>query len=228
LMGVLKTSGVIEPISRNALASGSGLSVDANSTAKPSSEPDASAFRLMNSEHDVISLRGNIGQEFLIRDDGMYLGELFTDQRMAPADLPPTRAIVGAPINETTLGGEPFNGWIGRQRDGKVRMTYGYTDIRIAEVVGLDRVSDLPAQTLMIGEQKLVAARAFKPKAVAARKTEANIPRGAAFTDADLTKPDFFADADDVLVIRSGREELGRARLRWNESGLHLAAQVAE
>lgn len=202
MMGVLKTSGVIAPVA--------------------GSLGDAATF------HDIISLRGNIGQEFLIRDDGLYVGELFTDQRMAPADLPPTRDIVGAPINETTLGGEPFNGWIGRQRDGKVRMTFGYTDVRIAEVVGLDRITDLPPLSITIGEPELAAARAFKPKPAAVRKTEADIPRGVAFTDADLAQPEFFADANGPLVIRSGREEMGRARLRWDDAGLHLAVQVAD
>lgn len=185
-------------------------------------EPTAAA------RHSVISFRGNIGQEFLIRDDGMYLGELFTDQRMAPADLPPTSNIVGAPINETTLGGEPFNGWIGRQRDGKVRMTYGLTDVRIAEIIGLDRVADLPAQKLTIGATEIAAAKAFQPRAAVAQRNEADVPRGGAFAAAEVGSGGFFADANDVLVIRSGREELGRARLRWNDSGLHLACQVED
>ena len=229
LMGVLKTSGVIEPanprdaastISRNALASGS--------EGQQTIEPDASAFRLM-SQHSIISLRGNIGQEFLIRDDGVYLGELFTDQRMAPADLPATRDIVGVPINETTLGGEPFNGWIGRQRDGKVRMTFGATDVRIAEVVGLDRVTDLAPQTVTLGDAEIASAKSFMPKVGSTpRRTQHEIARGGAFTSAELTDSKFFDDSPDVLIIRSGREEVGRARLRWDESALHLACQVAD
>lgn len=216
LMGVLKTSGVIE-----------GVAAQPGAVKSGESRLDR-ALTATEATHDVISLRGNIGQEFLIRDDGVYLAELFTDQRMAPADLPPTRDIVGAPINETTLGGEPFNGWIGRQRDGKVRMTYGLTDVRIAEVVGLDRVTELPSQSIVIGEAELAAARVFQPKSTVTQVTEAIIPRGGAFTDANLTETGFFADSQDVLVIRSGREELGRARLRWDESGLHLACQVAD
>lgn len=198
LMGVLKTTGIVDPAD------------DARTT------------------HSVISLRGNIGQEFLIRDDGIYLAELFTDQRMAPADLPPTRDIVGAPINETTLGGEPFNGWIGRQRDGRVRMTFGQTDVRIAEVVGLDRVADLPPVTLEVGPTEIAVARMFQPRLRAVRPTTADIPAGGAFTDGELAQPQFFSDANGSLIIRSGREELGVARLRWDSSDLHLACQVAD
>ncbi|MFO0871944.1 MAG: sugar-binding protein [Pirellulales bacterium] len=208
LMGVLKMTGIIE--------------------AAPSASRAADSSAHDSSAHDIVSLRGNIGQEFLIRDDGVYLGELFTDQRMAPADLPPTRDIVGAPINETTLGGEPFNGWTGRQRDGRVRMTYGLTDVRIAEVVGLERVTDLPPQAVAIGETELAAARAFQPRLAVARKTAAELSRGPAFTDDELTSTGTFGDAPDLLVIRAGREEVGRARLRWDESGLHLACQVAD
>ncbi|HND51221.1 MAG TPA: hypothetical protein PLV92_02450 [Pirellulaceae bacterium] len=227
LMGVLKTTGIIEPASgggADSVTLGNPQSATNSVTTPKSASPTPETV----SQHDVISLRGNIGQEFLIRDDGVYLGELFTDQRMAPADLPPTRDIVGAPINETTLGGEPFNGWIGRQRDGKVRMTYGLTDVRIAEVVGLDQVADLPPQILTIGEPELAAARAFQPKAAAARRTEVDIPRGDAFTDAELASSTLFSDETAALVIRSGREELGRVKLRWNDAGLHVACQVAD
>ena len=181
-----------------------------------------------NASHSVISLRGNIGQEFLIRDDGLYLGELFTDQRMAPADLPPTNRIVGAPINETTLGGEPFNGWIGRQRDGRIRMTYGLTDVRIAEIVGLDRVVDVTAKKFTVGPAEIAAATAFQPRSAVAQRIEAGIPHGGAFTPAELAASDFFGDSNDVLVIRSGREEVGRTRLRWDVTGLHVACQVED
>lgn len=178
----------------------------------------------LDEAHSVISLRGNIGQEFLIRDDGLYIGELFTDQRMAPADLPPTRNIVGVPINETTLGGEPFNGWMCRSRDGKIRMTYGQTDVRIAEVVGLDRLQELSPQIVRVGEPELASARSFKPRReVVARTTKFDVPRGAAFT----ADPKLF-ESPAAIVIQSGREEVGRALLRWDDTSLHFACQVAD
>ncbi len=187
-------------------------------------------------EHSVISLRGNIGQEFLIRDDGVYIGELFTDQRMAPATLPPDENIAGLPINDTTLGGEPFNGWIGRQRDGKVRMTYGFTDVRIAEVTGLDRVRSLAPQTITLGGEQIAAVKAFVPKKGGGEQpTTYKIARGAAFVgqpfQADPNAPKDSAESPPGkadLRIRLGREEVGRARLQWDDQHLYVAVHASD
>ncbi len=173
----------------------------------------------LDAKHSAISIRGNIGQEFLLRDDGMYLGELFTDQRMAPASLPPEEHIAGVPINDTTLGGEPFSGWMARQRDGKVRMTYGQQDVRIAEVVGLDTVKDLPAIPIALTEAQVAQAKAFTPAKGASQRTEYTIARGGAFgLEAKF--------GDDAIVVRAGREEVGRAQLRYDDQNLHVAWQV--
>ena len=69
----------------------------------------------------VIGIHGNMGQVFLLRDDGVYLAELFTDQRMAPGSLPDTKDCLGVPINDVSMGGEAFSGSLTRQRDGQVR-----------------------------------------------------------------------------------------------------------
>ena len=171
-------------------------------------------------EHSVIAIRGNIGQEFLIRDDGLYLGELFTDQRLAPSSLPAEQKIAGVPVNDITLGGEAFNGWMARQRDGKVRMTYGQQDVRIAEVIGLNTVKDLPAIPVKLSDEQVALAKAFVPRAgEAAPKTTYEVARGGAFAG-DVKF------GDDAIVIRSGREEVGRAMLRYDDQNLYVACQV--
>lgn len=135
--------------------------------------------------HSVIALRGNTGQEFLLRDDGMYLAELFTDHRMAPASLPPEERIRGLPINDTTLGGEPFSGWMGRQRDGNVRMTYGYTDVRIARVTGLDSVVDLAPVEVTVTAGLAEACRRFEPRRAERRAAVLEAARGGPFSPAE-------------------------------------------
>lgn len=168
--------------------------------------------------HSLISIRGNIGQEFLLRDDGLYVAELFTDLRSAPSGMPPERDIVGVPINDTTIGGEPFNGWMGRQRDGKVRMTYGETDVRVAEVVGLNTVGTMQPITIALAEEQVAACRAFTPGAgAAAPKTSHTVVRGGAF---DVNAVAF---GDDAIVVRAGREEVGRALLRYDDQNLYVA-----
>lgn len=172
--------------------------------------------------YSYVSLRGNMGQEFLIRDDGLYMAELFTDQRMAPAAMPETPIPAGFPINDMTMGGEPFNGWTARQRDGRVRMTYGVTDVRIAEVTGLGTLRDMPAQTLVLDEALLARCRQFVPaKAAPPEKTDIEVGLGAA-----IPPEDGLFDQPEALVIRSGREEVGRALLRYDEKNLYAAWRV--
>lgn len=171
--------------------------------------------------YSIISIRGNIGQEFLIRDDGMYVSELFTDQRMAPGALPDDMNIAGLPINDNTLGGEPFSGWAARQDDGKVRMTYGLQDVRIAEITGLQSMVEIPAQTVRLGAQEIAAAQAFVPQnMLVTQKTSVEIARGGAFA-ADAKALDSAA-----ISIVSGREEVGKAQLRYDEANLYVVWQV--
>jgi hypothetical protein len=196
IMGALKISGLVEP--------------EVGRLGKPSSH-----------QHDIISIRGNTGQEFLIRDDGLYVAELFTDQRMAPDELPDEEQIAGAPINATTLGGEPFSGWIARQRDGRVRMTYGQNDVRIAEVVGLETVRELPPTSLSLSDRDVELAREFQPDVTdRLPTTSCAIQRGGAF---DVNRLEF---PDDAISIRRGRDEDGRARLRFDDHHLYAAWQV--
>ncbi len=171
--------------------------------------------------HDILSIRGNTGQEFLLRDDGLYVGELFTDQRLAPSRLPSDPNIRGVPVNDTTLGGEPFNGWIGRQNDGKVRMTYGETDVRVAQVVGLESVADASPVRVELTAEMVQKARAFTPKLGAdAQTTTYALQRGGAFDVNNL------AFDNNALSLRLGKEEQGKAMLRFDEANLHVAWQV--
>jgi hypothetical protein len=169
--------------------------------------------------HDVLSIRGNTGQEYLIRDDGLYVGELFTDQRLAPQWLPPREDIAGMPIDNTSMGGEAFSGSFSRQRDGRVRLTYGYTDARIAEVVGLDAVNELPATPLAVTADDIRLFEAFQAVLPAAKNKAVDVAHGSAFDlDASLERA--------PISVKAGRETIARADLSWNEKGLNIMVRV--
>jgi hypothetical protein len=171
---------------------------------------------------DFMSIQGNMGQQFLLRSDGVYLGELFTDQRMAPNSLPASRECIGIPINDTSMGGEPFAGWMSRQNDGKVRLTYGHTDVRVAEVTGLDSVRDIPPALLKLSAEQVAACAAFQPrKPGESGKKSYRVARGGAFLD-DA------AFGGDAMIVRRGREEVGRAVMRYDATNLYVAWQVSD
>ncbi len=92
----------------------------------------------------VFVMRGNMGQDFLMTTDGLYIGALFKDGRERSAGLPPNEdELRGKSLQDFTHGGEPFNGWFGRQADGKLRQVCAFGARQaglIIEMKGLDSI----------------------------------------------------------------------------------------
>jgi len=175
----------------------------------------------LSDEHSLIGVRGNTGQDFLIRDDGMYVGELFIDQRMAPESLPTEEKIRGVPINDTSLGGECFSGVMAAQRDGAVRLTYGHTDVRIAKVTGLDAVGPGITQSLQLSAEQVAEAERFTPTTGGRKTTQYAISRGDSFRKGPV---DFDANAIPIAFGRS--EQVGSAKLAYDEANLYATWRI--
>jgi hypothetical protein len=72
----------------------------------------------------VLHMRGNLGQDFFVTTDGLYVASMFQDGRLPGMVLPgKEESLLGMPMEMFSQGGEPFNGWFGKQDDGVVRMT---------------------------------------------------------------------------------------------------------
>jgi len=177
--------------------------------------------------YSVISIRGNHGQEFLLRDDGIYIGELFTDARMDPEGLPPVRdlkQVIGMPLNNTSLGQECFNGWFGRQSDGKTRMTYGNTDVRIAEVSGIEKIKNLDPLPIDFTDKLVAEAKAFQPKLGASQgQTTYVVSKGG-----EIAPDGKVFDATDVIRVFQGKEEVGQAVIRFDDNNLYVGWRVID
>jgi hypothetical protein len=178
-------------------------------------------FPKLDEKHDLIAIWGNHGQVFLLRSDGVYVAELFTDQRMAPGNLPETRDCLGVPINDTSLGGEPFSGWISRQADGRVRLSYGHTDVRVAEVTGLDGVKSLPEQKLKLEAAQVAACASFQPRNTGVEeKKETEIAK-------EKPTPKLL-DGKQALIVRRGKEEVARVVLGYDDTNLYALFTVSD
>lgn len=173
--------------------------------------------------HSIVAVRGYNGQEYLLRDDGLYVGELFTDYREAEG-MPEGANVVGKPVDKTTMGPDPSNGTFTRQRDGKVRLCHGYTDVRIAEVVGLDTVADIAPKPLQLTEEQLKTCAAFVPTPLEKlpKVTQWTIPKGGPF-DADAVAFD-----KDAMLLAAGQKEFARVLMRYDEKNLYVAWQVRD
>lgn len=109
----------------------------------------------------VFVCRGNLGQDFFVTTDGLFVGALFQDGRL-PGDTLPAKEeqLMGMPMENFSHGSEPFNGWFGKQADGKIRMTTGFPRqaAMILTVNGLETVRRFRAGEREITAGQLAAA----------------------------------------------------------------------
>ncbi|MDR2675517.1 MAG: hypothetical protein LBC18_11840 [Opitutaceae bacterium] len=109
--------------------------------------------RLPNDNGHVFGLRGNLGQDYFFTTDGLMIGTVFQDGRFPSMPLPPRESeLVHAPMESYGGGGEPFSGWFGEHRDGKIRLTSpmaGQAGM-ILEMNGFDRVKRFTAPALNV------------------------------------------------------------------------------
>ncbi|MFI5380850.1 MAG: sugar-binding protein [Tepidisphaerales bacterium] len=106
----------------------------------------------------VALLRGNLGQDFLFTTDGLYIGAMFQDGRLPGDDLPDTEAkLKGMPMETFSNGSEAFNGWFGKQADGKIRTLVGFPRQAAMSLLvnGLETVQRFDGPTLSITTQQL-------------------------------------------------------------------------
>ena len=88
-------------------------------------------------------LNGNKGTRYLFTADGLFVAELFGDQRLSPSqyslhDVKRSDVISGHSLND-----ECFGGWLGSSPDGTVLQIVGKTSLSICEVAGLAGVRRL-------------------------------------------------------------------------------------
>lgn len=109
----------------------------------------------------LFGMRGNLGQDFFMTTDGLFIGTIFQDGRLPSMPLPATEAaLVHQPVGSFGGGSEPFTGWMGSQSDGKVRLTSGMAgqSVMILEMTGLDQVKRFTAPDIAITKEQVKVA----------------------------------------------------------------------
>ncbi len=111
---------------------------------------------------DVVMIRGNLGEDYFLTTDGLYVNRLTKDNRL-PGPLMPSDPDVLKKTSFATLNGrgEPFSGAFARQRDGKIRSSgpipanQGGNIIRID---GLETIRRAPSGTIAVTTADLAKA----------------------------------------------------------------------
>ena len=181
---------------------------------------------------NVFVMRGNLGQDFFLTTDGLFVGSLFQDGRLPGESLPDKESLLkGAPMDAYSEGGEPFNGWFGKQDDGKVRLTTGMArqGAMILQIKGLDTIQRFDANTVTIDVKSLQQAEAYN----IARPTIASVPKSYEMVRIDKipvldANPLEWAAIKAIPIERQGQPDKGSVKLTYDDSNLYALFEVSD
>ena len=91
----------------------------------------------------VFQLNGNKGTRYLFTADGLFLAELFGDQRLSTSQYALHEVNRGDTISGHSLNDECFYGWFGEGRGGAALQIVGKSSLSICDVAGLGGVRRL-------------------------------------------------------------------------------------
>jgi len=179
---------------------------------------------------EVFTMRGNLGEDFYFTGDGLYIGAVFRDGRF-PSDSLPAKVgdLAGKALSDYSEGGEPFSGWFGRQKDGKIRMTTSLVrqGALVVEITGLDKIRRFDGPEIEVGNEAAKAFAAYVPE---------NLEQGAAksLTISRVTTAPALEDnkawesIPTVELTRNGSPEKASVRLAYDEENLYVAYDLAD
>lgn len=178
---------------------------------------------------NVIHIRGNLGQDFFFTTDGLYIGTLFQDTRLPADGLPKTETqLIGTSMASFSQGGEPFNGWFGKQDDGIIRQSCGMPGQAgmILKMVGLDSIRRFSAATVSVTAEELATAmsdnraRQSKTKKDDVVLTKLSKPL---IIDGNLAD---WKKLPATTITRKGQPESARVQLAYDQKNLYIAFDV--
>lgn len=184
-----------------------------------------------NGAPDAFMVRGNLGEDYWLTTEGLFISAFFKDGRLPAPALPDTEEDLAAvPFESLSGGSEHFCGWAGRQADGVARVSCGIS--REAGMVfrldGLDSVREIPASTLDVTAGD--AARAADERANRNRRTAAadsiRIPQSRYAGESGVI--DWSAVSEAFVIRREGLVEQARLRLCWDADALRILADIRD
>jgi hypothetical protein len=175
---------------------------------------------------ELFYLNGNLGQNFLFTEDGLWVQSLYRDCR-GWFDVP-AQATPGMSCDAMTAGGESFGGGFCKAADGRYYTVGGGTAAVVMEVTGLDSLRRFGLR-VTVTEKDVAAARELKIARLARKTaTRAHVVRAAAKplpSDGDLAA---WAMEQGALEIKAGSHTVGRVKGAYDDASLYIAWQVSD
>lgn len=180
----------------------------------------------------VMLIRGNLGQDFLFTMDGLFIASIFQDCRLPAESLPDSEdKLAGMPLGTFSEGSEPFNGWFGRQDDGKVRQSCGIPGQAgmIMEIKGLETIRRFNAESLSLDSGSI--AKALADNAVREKK----VKESAKLVFTRMTNPPSlkgeaknWEKIPGITVSREGQADKAEVKLAYDDKNLYAFFNVSD
>ena len=177
-------------------------------------------------------IRGNLGEDYWLTQDGLFVSSFFRDGRLPTPPLPDTEeALLDQPMEGFSGGSEHFCGWAGRHDDGAVRTSCGLSREAgmVVRIEGLDTARELPPVPFAFSEADVARAAADRAARAAASSSAAprrlSVPCAPSSSDravAGHTWPAAFT------LSREGQPERASVSLCWDDAGLHVRFDVSD
>ncbi|NLB69099.1 MAG: hypothetical protein GX804_05385 [Lentisphaerae bacterium] len=180
----------------------------------------------------IFLICGNLGQDYFMTTDGLFVGAMFNDGRLPSEALPDNEeALVGAPMENFSHKGEPFNGWFGKQADGVIRMTVGFPReaAMILTVTGLDTVQRFDAGDIVISEEMLAEANRDNVRR-AGPEESAKVYTVQRFDSAPVIDglDNDWEDMPALTVDRVGYPFKGTVRMAYDDDNLYVVYSIQD
>jgi hypothetical protein len=138
---------------------------------------------------------------------------------------------VGKSINPYTQSGEAFNGFFGKQSDGKIRLTCALAReaCMILQVNGLESIKRMPVQNITITDTQIAKAQQMQ-----AQMADTNSDDKTYSLSHLLSKPIIDAQDKDwanipsLTMQRDGGSQTGIAKLAYDSQNLYLYFDIAD
>ena len=178
----------------------------------------------------LFMIRGNLGEDYWLTQDGLFVSSFFRDGRLPTPPLPDTEeALLDQPMEGFSGGSEHFCGWAGRHDDGAVRTSCGLSREAgmVVRIEGLDTARELPPVPFALTEADIARAaadRAARDSSASSTPRRLSVPRAPAREAGSVLG----ASAPSFTLSREGQPERASVSLCWDDAGLHVRFDVSD
>jgi hypothetical protein len=181
---------------------------------------------------NIIHIRGNLGQDFIFTTDGIYVASIFQDTRLPAQSLPVSeKQLIGQSMAGYSQGGEPFNGWFGKQDDGIIRQSCGMPGqaAMILQMEGLHSIKRFSPTSFNVTQDSL--AKALGDNALRQHAAQQHKDMMLSRVSKALTidgKLDDWKTLPSTVIARKGQPEHAESWLAYDRSNLYVAFDVID